>query len=57
MGIAAATHITPEVTEVTEVTEVILMDPGNTYALSNRATKFGLLFIGLTFWQWVLYEL
>ena len=54
MGIAAATHITPE---VTEVTEVILMDPGNTYALSNRATKFGLLFIGLTFWQWVLYEL
>ena len=28
---------------------VTFVDPGNTYALSDRATKYGLLFIGLTF--------
>jgi inner membrane protein len=32
-----------------EAFSVAFVDPSNTYALSDRATKYGLLFIGLTF--------
>ena len=32
-----------------ETLSVTFVDPSNTYALSDRATKYGLLFIGLTF--------
>jgi inner membrane protein len=32
-----------------EAFNVTFVDPSNTYALSDRATKYGLLFIGLTF--------
>lgn len=32
-----------------ETLHVSFVDPSNTYALSDRATKYGLLFIGLTF--------
>jgi inner membrane protein len=32
-----------------EAFSVTFVDPSNTYALSDRATKYGLLFIGLTF--------
>ncbi|MBK9237838.1 MAG: cell envelope integrity protein CreD [Rhodoferax sp.] len=35
---------------------VTFIDPGNTYALSDRATKYGLLFIGLTFLAVGLFE-
>ncbi len=35
---------------------VTFVDPGNTYALSDRATKYGLLFIGLTFLAVALFE-
>lgn len=35
---------------------VTFIDPGNTYALSDRATKYGLLFIGLTFLAVSLFE-
>lgn len=41
---------------VTEVLSVAFVDPGNTYALSDRATKYGLLFIGLTFLAVGLFE-
>ena len=40
----------------TELISVTFMDPGNTYALSDRATKYGLLFIGLTFLAVGLFE-
>ncbi len=40
----------------TEVVSVTFIDPGNTYALSDRATKYGLLFIGLTFLAVGLFE-
>ena len=39
-----------------EVISVTFVDPGNTYALSDRATKYGLLFIGLTFLAVGLFE-
>ena len=40
-----------------EVLSVTFVDPGNTYALSDRATKYGLLFIGLSFLAVGLFEL
>ena len=40
----------------TEVFSVTFVDPSNTYALSDRATKYGLLFIGLTFLAVGLFE-
>jgi inner membrane protein len=40
-----------------EVLGVTFIDPTNTYALSNRATKYGLLFIALTFVAVGLFEL
>lgn len=39
-----------------ETLSVTFVDPGNTYALSDRATKYGLLFIGLTFLAVGLFE-
>ncbi len=42
--------------QVAEVLSVTFVDPGNTYALSDRATKYGLLFIGLTFLAVGLFE-
>jgi inner membrane protein len=39
-----------------EAFSVSFVDPGNTYALSDRATKYGLLFIGLTFVAVGLFE-
>lgn len=39
-----------------EILSVTFVDPGNTYALSDRATKYGLLFIGLTFLAVGLFE-
>jgi inner membrane protein len=41
----------------TETLGVTFIDPTNTYALSNRATKYGLLFIALTFVAVGLFEL
>ncbi len=40
----------------TEAFSVTFVDPANTYALSDRATKYGLLFIGLTFLAVGLFE-
>lgn len=40
-----------------ETLGVTFIDPSNTYALSNRATKYGLLFIALTFVAVGLFEL
>lgn len=40
----------------TETFSVTFVDPANTYALSDRATKYGLLFIGLTFLAVGLFE-
>ncbi|MES2511581.1 MAG: cell envelope integrity protein CreD [Pseudomonadota bacterium] len=40
----------------TEAFGVSFIDPANTYALSDRATKYGLLFIGLTFLAVGLFE-
>lgn len=40
-----------------EALGVTFIDPSNTYALSNRATKYGLLFIVLTFVAVGLFEL
>lgn len=40
-----------------ETLGVTFIDPSNTYALSNRATKYGLLFITLTFVAVGLFEL
>ena len=40
----------------TELISVTFVDPANTYALSDRATKYGLLFIGLTFLAVGLFE-
>lgn len=42
--------------EGAEILSVTFVDPGNTYALSDRATKYGLLFIGLTFLAVGLFE-
>ena len=39
-----------------EAFSVAFVDPSNTYALSDRATKYGLLFIGLTFLAVGLFE-
>lgn len=39
-----------------ETLSVAFVDPGNTYALSDRATKYGVLFIGLTFLAVGLFE-
>lgn len=39
-----------------ETFSVTFVDPSNTYALSDRATKYGLLFIGLTFLAVGLFE-
>ncbi|MGH6638821.1 MAG: cell envelope integrity protein CreD [Polaromonas sp.] len=39
-----------------EAFSVSFIDPANTYALSDRATKYGLLFIGLTFLAVGLFE-
>lgn len=39
-----------------EAFSVTFVDPANTYALSDRATKYGLLFIGLTFLAVGLFE-
>ena len=44
-------------TGCTETLGVTFIDPTNTYALSNRATKYGLLFIALTFVAVGLFEL
>lgn len=49
-NLRANAEATPEVAEVT------FLDPSNTYALSNRATKYGLLFISLTFLAVGLFE-
>lgn len=40
-----------------EALGVTFIDPSNTYALSNRATKYGLLFIAMTFVAVGLFEL
>ncbi|MBI2728095.1 MAG: cell envelope integrity protein CreD [Polaromonas sp.] len=40
----------------TEAFGVSFIDPANTYALSDKATKYGLLFIGLTFLAVGLFE-
>ena len=40
-----------------ESLDVTFVDPSNTYALSDRATKYGLLFIGLTFLAVGMFEL
>ena len=42
--------------ETLNVMNVTFIDPGNIYALSDRATKCGLLFIGLTFLAVGLFE-
>lgn len=39
-----------------EALGVTFVDPGDTYAMSDRATKYGLLFIGLTFLAVGLFE-
>ena len=39
-----------------DVLNITFIDPGNTYALSDKATKYGLLFIGLTFLAVGLFE-
>ncbi|MDB5963989.1 MAG: cell envelope integrity protein CreD [Polaromonas sp.] len=39
-----------------ETFSVTFVDPSNTYALSDKATKYGLLFIGLTFLAVGLFE-
>ena len=39
-----------------ETLSVAFVDPGNTYALSDRATKYGLLFVGLSFLAVGLFE-
>lgn len=39
-----------------EAFSVTFVDPSNTYALSDKATKYGLLFIGLTFLAVGLFE-
>ena len=39
-----------------ETLSVTFVDPGNTYALSDRATKYGLLFVGLSFLAVGLFE-
>lgn len=39
-----------------ETLSITFVDPGNTYALSDRATKYGLLFVGLTFLAVGLFE-
>ena len=41
---------------VAETLSVTFVDPGNTYALSDRATKYGLLFVGLSFLAVGLFE-
>lgn len=43
-------------TGCTEAFGVAFVDPSNTYALSDRATKYGMLFIGLTFLAVGLFE-
>ena len=40
-----------------ETLNITFVDPSNTYALSDRATKYGLLFIGLTFLAVGMFEL
>lgn len=47
---------TPGPRNCAEAFGVTFVDPGNTYALSDRATKYGLLFIGLTFLAVGLFE-
>ncbi|MDP2367821.1 cell envelope integrity protein CreD [Rhodoferax sp.] len=47
---------TPGPRTCAEAFGVTFVDPGNTYALSDRATKYGLLFIGLTFLAVGLFE-
>lgn len=42
--------------DCTEAFGVVFIDPGDTYALSDRATKYGFLFIGLTFVAVALFE-
>lgn len=39
-----------------DVLNITFIDPGNTYAQSDKATKYGLLFIGLTFLAVGLFE-
>jgi inner membrane protein len=46
----------PLSTNCVETLDVTFVDPANTYALSDRATKYGLLFIGLTFLAVGLFE-
>lgn len=52
----AADGGTPGSRACAEAFGVTFVDPGNTYALSERATKYGLLFIGLTFLAVGLFE-
>ena len=40
-----------------ETLDIAFVDPANTYALSDRATKYGLLFVGLTFLAVGMFEL
>ena len=47
---------TQESSACLEALGVTFVDPGDTYALSDRATKYGLLFIGLTFLAVGLFE-
>lgn len=42
--------------EGVENLSVTFVNPGNTYALSDRATKYGLLFVGLSFLAMGLFE-
>lgn len=52
-----APHTAPADKACTETLGVTFVDPTNTYALSDRATKYGLLFIALTFVAVGLFEL
>ena len=56
-GDGDAPQAAPSDTGCTETLGVTFIDPSNTYALSNRATKYGLLFITLTFVAVGLFEL
>ena len=46
----------PTSSDCTEAFGVTFVDPSDTYALSDKATKYGMLFIGLTFLAVGLFE-
>jgi inner membrane protein len=53
---SSAQHDVAQKKAVAETLSVTFVDPGNTYALSDRATKYGLLFVGLSFLAVGLFE-